>query len=196
MAIPDGFEQAYDGLVGLVGRITAGRVREGVLAEEVDAWRREDCRGRAPLAEAASAVLRYELERRGSKEGPASVSKEMRALGRVRSVLERTGPEGEREIVEVELAEDFMRENPNARGFRMGELKIVFQPTEKRLGVVHFTVSHPFRYPTWEELLRARGALGGQPPHLWAWLPKPGTEPGIDPYTLHLYFVPPEGLVG
>ena len=195
MTIPEGFEKAHDGLIGLVRRVASGDVRDEVLGEEVEAWRRGGCRGRATLAEAASSATRYGLELRGLREGPASVSKELRALGSVRSVLERPAGEQE-EIVEVELAEDFVREHPKARGFRMGELKIVFRPTTKRDGVVHFSVSHPFRYPTWEELLRARTAPGGPPPHLWAWLPKPGTEPGIDPYTLHLYFVPPEGFVG
>ena len=194
MVILEGLEEAHDALIGLVRRVASGDVRDEVLGEEVDAWRRENCRGRATLAEAASSATRYALESRGLREGPASVSKELRALGSVRSVLERPAGEQE-EIVEVGLAEDFVRENPKARGFRMGELKIIFRPTTKRDGVVHFSVSHPFRYPTWEELLRARKAPGG-PPHLWAWLPKPGTEPGIDPYTLHLYFVPPEGFVG
>ena len=72
----------------MMGRITAGRVRGEALGEEVDAWRREDCRGRATLAEAASSATRYGLELRGLREGPASVAKEMRALGSVRSVLE------------------------------------------------------------------------------------------------------------
>lgn len=133
-----------------MGQIAAGRSHAEALGEEVGAWRREDCRGRATLAEAASSATRYELELRGLKDGPATVPEEMRALGRVRFVLERTT--GEEEIVEVELAEDFMREHPKARGFRMGELKIGFEPTTKRDGVVHFLVSHPFRYPTWEEL--------------------------------------------
>ncbi len=34
MAVPDRLEEAYDGLVGLVGRIAAGRLREEVLGEE------------------------------------------------------------------------------------------------------------------------------------------------------------------
>ncbi|QIN81128.1 hypothetical protein GBA65_22100 (plasmid) [Rubrobacter marinus] len=196
MAIPDGFEQAYDGLVGLVGRVAAGRIREEVLREEADAWRREDCRGAASLAEAATGALRYELASRGAREGPDSVSEEMRALGRILAALGPPKTAGEHQIAEVALAEEFRRNNPNARGFRMGELGILFEPTNDREGAVHFSVSHPSRYPTWEELLRARHAPGGPPPHLWAWLPKPGTEPGMNPNTLHLHLFPPEGLVG
>lgn len=121
----------------------------------------------------------------------------MRALGRVRAVLDPPPASGIREeIVEVALPEQLKRNAPGARGFRMGELQIIFEPTGDRLGAVHFSVSHPTRYPTWDELLRARAAPGGSPPHLWAWLPKPGTEQGLNPYTLHLYLFPPEGFVG
>jgi hypothetical protein len=196
MAIPDGFEEAYDGLVELVGRVADGRIREEVLGEELDTWRRDDCRGAATLAEAATSALRYELASRGMSEGPDSVSEETRALGRVLAALGPPGAPGEQEIVEVVLPEEFRRRVPNACGFRMGELQIIFEPTEESLGAVHFSVSHPTRYPTWEELLRARAAPGGPPPHLWAWLPKPGTDAGMNPYTLHLHLFPPEGLVG
>ncbi len=197
MAIPHGFEQAYDGLAGLVGRVAEGRIRDEILGEELDAWRRDDCRGAATLAEAATFALRYELASRGMSEGPDSVSEETRALGRLMAALAHPGaPREQEELAEVALPEEFRRMVPNARGFRMGELQIIFEPTEESLGAVHFSVSHPTRYPTWEELLRARAAPGGPPPHLWAWLPKPGTDPGTNPYTLHLYLFPPEGLVG
>ncbi len=198
MAIPRDFEEAYDGLVVLARRVAAGKVREEVLGEEVDTWKREDCRGAAPLAEAAVAALRYELAERTLREGQeAEVSEETRALGRVLAALEPPEPEPEQEIVEVALAEEFRRKVPNARGFRMGELRIIFEPTDDRRGGVHFSVSHPNRRPTWEELLSARARVpGGPPPHLWVWLPKPGTEPVTNPFTLHLHLFPPEGLVG
>lgn len=196
MAVPDGFEEAYDGLVELIGRVADGRISDEVLGEKSDAWRRDDCRGAATLAQAATSALRYELASRGASEGPDSVSEDLRALGRVLTALEGARAVGEQEIVEVALPEEFRRSVPNARGFTMGELQIVFEPTEERLGAVHFSVSHPSRYPTWEELLRARHAPGGPPPHLWAWLPKPGTDPGMNRYTLHLYLFPPEGFVG
>lgn len=43
-ALPEGLLEAYEGLVELVTRISAGVMREEVLREEVDGWRREDCR--------------------------------------------------------------------------------------------------------------------------------------------------------
>lgn len=197
MTIPEGFEEAHDGLIGLVRRVASCEVRGEALGEEVDAWRREDCRGAATLAEAAFSTLRYELaDRNLRKDQEAGTSEEMRALNRVRAAFESPGGQPTQEIVEVALPEQFRRKVPNARGFRMGELQIVFEPTNERLGGAHFSVSHPTRRPTWEELLRARAAPGGPPPHLWAWLPKPGTDPGMNPNTVHLYLFPPEGLVG
>lgn len=197
MAIPRDFEEAYDGLVVLVSRVAAGKVREEVLGEEVDVWRREDCRGAPTLVNGALHALRYELAKRDLRENRASASEETRALGLVQAVLEPPGATGDREeIVEVAPPEELGRKLPNARVFRMGRLKIIFEPTTKALGVVHLSVSHPTRNPTWEELLRARTAVDGPPPHLWAWLPKPGTGAGMDPYTRHLYFVPPEEFVG
>lgn len=196
MAIPGDFEEAYDGLVVLVRRVAAGKVGEEVLAEEVDAWRREDCRGAGALANGALHALRYELVKRALSEDSVAASEETRALGRVLAVVEPPGAQGDRsEIVEVALPEDLRRKMPKSRKFRMGKLKIIFEPTTKELGLVHLTVSHPTRYPTWEELLRARTTVG-TPPNLWAWLPKPGREPGLDPHTIHVYFVPPEGFVG
>lgn len=189
--------RAASGVAVLVRRVAAGKVRDEVLVEEADAWRREDCRGAATLAEAATAALRYELADRTLREGEeAGAPEEMGALGRVLEALGPPASKGDEEIAEVALPERFRSKSPDARGFVMGEPQIIFEPTADRLGGVHFSVSHPNRYPTWEEVLRARTAPGGPPPHLYAWLPKPGTEPASSRYTLHLYLFPPEGFVG
>ncbi len=54
----------------------------------------------------------------------------------------------------------------------------------------HLSFSHPERYPTWQELLRARrDALGEDAPGLWASLPAPGAEP--PGFLVHLFETPP-----
>lgn len=197
--IPRDFEGAYEGLVGLVGRISAGEAGEAAVREEVDRWRREDCRGAAALTKAATSTLRYELASRGLEEGPEAVSGETRALGRVETILNppEAETEGSRaEIVEVALPERFRQANPRARGYRMGPLQIIFEPTEGPPHG-HLSVSHPDRYPTWEEIRRATQAPGGAPPNLWALVPKAGQEgTGLNRFTVHLYILPPEELLG
>jgi hypothetical protein len=97
--------------------------------------------------------------------------------------------------VEVALPEELRRRMPNARGFRMGELQILFEPVQGPPHA-HLSVSHPSRHPTWEEILRARTAPGGPSPNLWAWVPKPEQEGKMNPRTIHLYVLPPEDLLG
>lgn len=84
---------------------------------------------------------------------------------------------------------------PRGRGFRMGELQIIFEPTEGPPHG-HLSVSHPRRYPTFEELSRAARAPDGPPPNLWAWVPGPEQARGMQPNMVHLYVLPPEELLG
>lgn len=198
--IPKDFEEAYGGLVGLVGRISAGEgVGEAVpteLREEVDTWRREDCRGAAALTKAATSTLKYELASRGLEEGREAVAAEM-PLGLVEAVLyppEASTEGAQAEIVEVAVPERFRQSAPTARVYRMGPLQIIFEPKD---GNAQLSVSHPERDPTWAEIRRATQAPGGPSPNLWALVPKAEQEgTGLNRYTVHLYILPPEDLLG
>lgn len=99
------------------------------------------------------------------------------------------------EIVEVALPEQLRATMPNGRGFARGELQIIFEPSQGP-PYGYMSVSHPRRYPTYEELCRAARASGGPAPNLWIWLPKPEEEKDRQPNTVQLYVVPPEELVG
>ncbi|MDP9439839.1 MAG: hypothetical protein M3P49_14040 [Actinomycetota bacterium] len=125
-AVPRDLEEACAGLRVLVGRINAGEVGEEVFGEEVDRWRREDCRGATELRRAATNALRYELASAGLRDG-GRVPDELGALGRVEEVLEPSedGSGDDEAPVEVALSEALRRRLPGARGFRMGELQII-----------------------------------------------------------------------
>lgn len=100
--------------------------------------------------------------------------------------------------MEVALPEAFRAQPPKARGFRMGELQIIFESLKLPGGVSngHLSVSHPTRYPTFDELLEARKAPGGKVPSLWVWLPKPAEQERMHPYTLHIDVLPPKDRIG
>lgn len=199
-AIPDDFEAAYGGLVELVEGISRGEVSEEVLPEKADEYRQAYCRGSAALSGAALRALRYELARRDLKAGAGSHSEELRSLARIEGALEparstHSAGNENAEIVEVALPEQLREEMPNGRGFVMGELQILFEPSQEP-PYGHMSVSHPNRYPTYEELSHAARGPGGPAPNLWVWLPKPEEARGLQPYTVHLYVVPPEEMLG
>lgn len=198
--IPEGFAAAYAGLVDLVDRLQSGEVGERRVAREVDAYRREDCHGAQTLAQAAALAFRYHLATTGLEGRSQTVTGRMAALDTIEKVLNpphHDGGEDERGagIVEVALPEGLRQRMPKARGFGMGRIQILFEPTEGPPHA-HLSVSHPDRYPSWEELLRARDALEGPPPNLFAWVPKPKETATGNPKTVHLYILPPEELLG
>lgn len=128
----------------------------------------------------------------------------MRALQAVEEILEPPEASGTSRpgtaapVTEVALPEAMRRAAPRARGFRMGELQMIFEPMAGPHGVTnaHLSVSHPRRYPTFEELLLTRKAPGGETPNLWAWLPKPKEPVPMNRHTVHLYVAPPPNLLG
>lgn len=196
MTVPEDFRRAYEALDGLVGRLAVGEPGGPRLREEVRRWRREDCRDATTLAKAAVLALRYELGSGALAGDPEGAAPRLRALAGVEALLEPPAEGDEPEISRVNLPEALRRSVPNARGYRMGRFQILFEPSDGPPRG-HLSVSHPSRYPTWEELLRAREAPGGPPPNLWAWLPKPGEgATGANPYTVHLYVLPPREFLG
>ena len=187
MSIPSDFEHAYRSLVELVGQLSRTEVpaklevSHPVVDEKVDQWKHADCRGAATLAEAAIKALQYDLASRGLKEGAGSVEKDLQALGRIEAIVsppaELDGPSESTgstkpAIVEVALPDQLREKMPEGRGFRMDDFQILFEPHEGP-SHGHLSVSHPYRYPAFEELRAAAHAPGGPPPNLWALIPKP-----------------------
>ena len=204
MTIPEDFEDAHNGLVELVDGLARGDISQEMIGEKVDEWRHADCRGATTLAEAAIKALQYELSSRGLKEGTEAVVEDLRALGRIEATLgtgtssSDTGPGSQPDIVEVALPEKLRQRMPNGRGFTMGEFQIIFEPFDGPPHA-HLSISHPGRYPTFEEMLRAARAPGGPSeatPNLWALVPKPEQEHSINARNVHLYVMPPEELLG
>ena len=204
-SVPRDFEAAYEALVELVGRISSGDVAPSAIRDEVNLWQDERCQRASTLADATLKALQYELARGGLAEASGSTEekkKELQSLGRVESILrsppEASGNAGEdeqHEIVEVDLPEGLQRQMPNGRGFRMGEFQIIFEPHQGPPHG-HLSISHPSRYPAFEELQDAAGAPGGPAPNLWALVPKPQQRQSMTGKTVHLYVMPPQELLG
>ena len=206
MTVPEDFVRAYEDLIPLVGRIEAGGAPDPLVREEVDRWRADSCLGSASLTKAAILALRHELATEGLREnqgpeGPAA--RELRALARVQWTLsppeKSTAANHEPEIVEVAPPEALAERMPGGRTFRMGEIQIIFNQTEEP-PYGHLSVSHPTRYPTWEEILLARTAPGGLMPNLFVFVPKEdGSRDGTDSLTrrsIELFVAPPVELMG
>lgn len=133
--IPEDFEAAYGGLVELVESFCSGELSKQLLPEKVDEYRQAHCRGSATLAGAALRALRYELSGEGLEEGSGSYPEELRSLTLVEAALEpipSTHGAGNEtsEIVEVALPDQLRESMPNGRCFVMGELRIIFEPTQ------------------------------------------------------------------
>lgn len=201
--IPEDFARAYEGLVGLVGRVSGPEAASGRLGEAVDRWRAEHCGNSAVLSRAAAYALRHELGRRGL-EGDRGVRDALEVLEAAQGLLEPAPdpmPDGTPQIVEVPLPAHLRRVMPEGRAFRMGELQVL---GELRSG--HLSVSHPSRLPALEEIetfLRRAGddlwrdpRPNGARPTLWAMIPKPELAGKLRGKTVHLYVVPPRRLVG
>ena len=202
MTIPKDFQKAYEGIEGIVREMTAGRVREEDLREEIDAWRREDCHGANSLAEAALHALKYELSSsalEGSDESRLQRTREkLAASGHVEAILRPPeadpGASGvDAKLVEVAVPEQLRKKLPNARCFVMGPLQITLDPLDNPPNA-HLTVSHPGRYPTQDELRQLAKTIWKTPKNLWSWVPKPEQDTGS--YVMHLFVIPPRDLLG
>lgn len=206
--VPADFIRAYEDLVALVERIDAGEVTDGLVREEVDYWRGIACRGSAALTKAAILALRHELateglehQREGNWPAAGSSADKLEVLARVEHTLSSPKPsegeEKEPEIVEVALPETLRGRMPNARCFRMGELRIIFNQTQGP-PYGQLSISHPERYPTWEEILHARTAPGGVTPNLFVLVPKEAMAEADngDTRPLQIYIAPPVELMG
>lgn len=60
-------------------------------------------------------------------------------------------------------------------------------------GLLHMSISHPKRYPTWDEILRTRYKFFPETVELVMYLPKQSDYVNVHPNCFHLFQVPPIG---
>ncbi len=157
MRVPRDFPEAYAGLEELVSRISSGEVRGEAIGREAGRWLREDANGSLTLCKAAIFAMRHEAATRGmdgDAEGARATLRTLDAVDRAIDPPEDPHKLAPKMPVPARMPEELKKQVPNARGFRLGRVEIVVEPkpTGWRL-----SVSHPERWPTWEELMLARG---------------------------------------
>lgn len=189
VGVPASFVDAFAGLEQLVGRMVGNKVGDEALVGQVGAWARQDCGGSATLCKAAVLAMRYQLGTKSLQGPDEGVASSVRALERVSRVVEppeRTDG-APAAAVRVKLPEALRRSMPGAQGFLMDRAQILAAAGPDGW---HLSFSHPERYPTWRELLRARrDVLGEAAPELWVRVPAPGSEP--PGFLVHLFETPP-----
>jgi len=89
--------------------------------------------------------------------------------------------------VEVDPAPAFKERFPDARAYRIREVQIIVEPEGESW---HVSVSHPERFPTWEELRTAAGLATGTDA-MWVYMPLSGGASPVESNVVHLYEVPP-----
>jgi hypothetical protein len=181
-------QEAVDGLDSLVDRTVRGDHSDAELREEMLHWEREDAGGSGKLAETAISLLEYQLAEQGISAEDLHGSEEAersRALQRLKAALM---PEPEDMLPrEAPLDPAYQERFPQARGFTVGTAQGIMSPEEYGW---HISVSHPERYPTWEELQAAASLLEGAPA-MWAMVPLQENVGGIASNVVHLFERPP-----
>ncbi len=157
MRVPGGFPEAFAGLEELVGGISSGEVRGDALGREAGRWLREDAGGSLTLCKAAIFAMRHEAAARdmdGDAEGASAALRALDAVDRAIDPPEEADAPAPKMPVPARVPEELRKRAPGVRGFRLGRVEILAEPkpTGWRL-----SVSHPERWPTWEELMLARG---------------------------------------
>ncbi len=181
----DRLQEALDGLSALVDRVTQDDYSDEELRAEILRWESEDAEGRGGLAELAIHALGYQLAEQGMSSGSIEeVAGEMLALQRLKAAL---FPSEELHPVEVDPAPAYREQFPQARAFRIREVQIIAMP---EAGGWHVSVSHPERYPTWEELRAAAGVASGVST-MWVYMPLAGGPGPIASNVVHLFETPP-----
>lgn len=184
----DRLQGAVEGLDSLVGRTIGGDYSDTELREEVLRWEREDAGNSGKLAEIAISLLELQLAERGASSGYSADSEEterLRALQRLKGALM---PEPEDMLPrEAPLNPAYQQQVPQARGFRVGVAQGIITPEEHGW---HISVSHPDRFPTWDEL-RAASSLVQGAPAMWARVPVEEEVGRIASNVVHLFERPP-----
>jgi hypothetical protein len=76
--------------------------------------------------------------------------------------------------------------NPGSRGYQLGQCSIFVTPPYKDEGW-HLSISHPNRYPTWDEVAKARYELVPDEVHMVMHLPKMDEYVNIHESCFHLH---------
>jgi hypothetical protein len=181
----DQLQEALDGLTALVDRVTQGDYSDDEeLRAEMLRWEEEDARGSGGLGELAISALEYQLAEQGVRGSMEEAAVEMRALQRLKAAL---FPAEEPRPVEVAPAPAYRERFPTARAFRIGSVQIL---AAEEAGGWHVSVSHPERFPTWEELRAAAGVASGVSA-MWVYVPLDGEPGAIASNVIHLFETPP-----
>jgi hypothetical protein len=181
----DRLQGALDGLTALVDRVAQGDYSNEELREEMLRWESTDAEGRGGLAELAIHALEYQLAEQGLRSGSMeNVTDEMLALQRLKTAL---FPTEELRPVEVDPGPWYREHLPGARTFRIAGVQITASP---EAGGWHVSVSHPDRYPTWEELRAAAGVVSGVQT-MWIYMPLAGGPGPIASNVIHMFETPP-----
>ena len=78
---------------------------------------------------------------------------------------------------------------PNAQRYRMGDCRIIVGSTLE--SGIHLSISHPTRYPTWDEIAHARYTLVPGDITMAMLLPPQDQYINIHPNCFHLWQIPP-----
>lgn len=205
---PEALTLAYDGLRSTVVGILIRRVPYEDVGRTVTSWLGDDCGGSAELARSAIHALRHEISARpprGDPDGGHRVftdeawrDAESSALAlveyRLEEKLERENALkalSRAEVEEVDPPAEVFRAAPGTRAFRVGDLRVQFSPARPTGddATPYLRVTHPDRYPLWEEVLLAAAAVVGEDsrPELWARLPRTRHEEEGPPWAVRLY---------
>lgn len=159
MRVPTDFPLAFAGLEQLVERLLSGE-GDGI-GRESGRWMREDGLGSLALCKAAIFAMRHDAASGGLRENAGESLTAVSALDRVERAIdpgkEQGSPSPEKPRP-ARVPEALKERSPAARVFRLGKAQILAEPDPARGW--HLSVSHPDRFPTIEELMRARGVTG------------------------------------
>jgi hypothetical protein len=183
----DRLQEALDGLAALVDRVKQGTYSDVELRDEMLRWEREDAGGSGGLAELAIDALAYQLSEQAITGSMQEVAGDLQALQRLKAAL---FPPEELRPVEVDPTPEYRAQFPQARAFQSREVRIIAMP---EAGGWHVTVSHPERYPTWEELRAAAGVVSGVQT-MWVYMPLAGGPGPVASNVIHLFESPPPEL--
>ncbi|CAA9450582.1 MAG: hypothetical protein AVDCRST_MAG01-01-4519 [uncultured Rubrobacteraceae bacterium] len=159
MRAPEHFAYAFSGLEVLLADFGAGGIPEEDLRREALRWMREDARGSLAMCKAAIFAMRHEAASGGLAADAEAATAVVRALGVVeRAVDPPENPHSPLVPTPARAPEALKRRAPDARVFRLGKAQILAEPG----GAAgwHISVSHPERFPYFEELMAACGVTG------------------------------------
>lgn len=79
------------------------------------------------------------------------------------------------------------RLEPGTKAYKMGKLRILVSPPIPGIQGWHMSISHPDRYPTWDEIAKARYELCPLDIEMVMYLPPPTEYVNVHNYCFHLH---------